>query len=287
MINLHFRKPSTNMMAKSHPLFVKFLLISVFLSNNLYALPTIFIEDWDTTPAVPDELRGWRNSGNGLGQLGHDGVNGFFFRTIEFSNPILFVGTSSSPDFSTWLNNDYVGNKDYRRLGVSRIAFDAIHNDIPGVTQSPSPRLSLLFAAAELVPDPNNPGVEAIPFIWTISDEGLDLNGGWQQLEFDIPFEETSPPDGWFVYPESDANWNLVMQQVDDIRICFCPFQIGLGGLLLSWDVGVDNFTVITGNVLEAQPVPGLNRFGIYASILLIGVLAIGWIKSNRLNLRT
>jgi len=265
---------------------VNFLLSSIFLSNNAFGISVFFIEDWDTTPAVPNELRGWKNAGNGLAQLGQRGVDDFFFRAIEQSNPVLFVGTSSSPDFSSWLSNDYVGDKKYRQLGVSRIAFEAIHNEVPFFPQASSFRMSLLFAAAELVPDPNNPGVDTIPFVWTISNERVDLNGGWKRLEFDIPIEETSPPDGWFVYPESDANWNLVMEQVDDIRICFCAYQIGLGGLLRAWDVGLDNFTVITGDLQKPQPVQSLNRFGIYVLTFLIGLVAIGCFLSNRLNAR-
>jgi len=57
---------------------VNFLLSSIFLSNNAFGISVFFIEDWDTTPAVPNELRGWKNAGNGLAQLGQRGVDDFF-----------------------------------------------------------------------------------------------------------------------------------------------------------------------------------------------------------------
>lgn len=263
------------------------LAIGILSLDQVYAQQgVLFLEDWDTTPELPNELRGWQNASNGLGALDFDEQNGSFFNSFSFGTPLLLIGTSSSPDFSTWLTNAYVGNKNYRELEVTSVKLDLVHRTVPFLIQNTGANISILFAAAELVDDPNVPGNQTIPFIWTVAENMLMRDESWHTFEFDIPYAATSPPDGWFVYPESDENWNLVMTQVDDIRICFCPFQIGIGGVPLSWDIGLDNFTVITSDPLDAQPVPSSSQFGIYVSILLIGLLGIGWFLSNRVNLQ-
>ncbi len=191
-----------------------------------------FVEDWDTTPTVPNDLRGWSF---GFG----DSVNPAGGNPDGYLNAAGLDTFAPSPSTDPGLVNTYVGDVDYAALEVTSIGVDVIVN---AVGFSAAERPLTLF----LINDngsPNDLG-DDIGVSFTGTDLIPEPGEGWRSFDFDIPSTSPTLPDGWVLRDFSGAtpafDWLDVIGDVDRVEFFygdpefFFIFQV--------WDTGIDNF---------------------------------------------
>ena len=231
---------------------------------------TLIVEDWDTTPEVPDQVRGW-GSVQGSAELESGLGTGNFARAQRITTIPNFLSVPIGNDPTTWFSNDFVGDKNYSSLGVRRVSFLARHDEVEFAIQVSAVPTSLLFASGKRVPDPADPTNMVLPFVWVISENQMTLDGGWTPFEFDIPSSSPTLPPGWRAFPDDPSTWNSVIADVDQISVVFFPFDIGIGGIPAVWENAIDNFVVEFGGV---ESVPSMSVLGFV--FLIAGVVFIG-----------
>ena len=254
---------------------IAFALLSVHLSQAVFSQEAVF-EDWDSTPAVPDGVRGW-GSVEGPAELESGLGTGSFARAqrIFILPNALTVPVGNDP--TTWFSNDYVGDKDYAALGVSKVSYLARHDEVMSTIQIQAVPTSFVLSSEEMVPDPADPSNMIFPLVWKISENEMALGGGWTQFEFEIPSQSPTLPAGWRAYPDEPSTWTSVISDVDQVGVVFAPFDIGIGGIQAVWENAIDNFTVEFGS---AEKVPAMSPVGLVA--MVFGMLAVGLVAASR-----
>lgn len=251
------------------------ILLSFHLSQAAFS-QSVVLEDWDSTPAVPDEVRGW-GSVEGPAELESGLGTGNFARArrIFILPNALTVPVGNDP--STWFSNDFVGDKDYAALGVSKVSYLARHDEVMSTIQIQAVPTSFVLSSEEMVPDPEDPSNTIFPLIWKVSDNEMTLGGGWTQFEFEIPSQSPALPPGWRAYPDEPSTWTSVISDVDQVGVVFTRFDIGIGGIQAVWENAIDDFTVEIG---EAQAVPVASCWAL--TILIVGLLGLGQLAAHR-----
>ena len=255
------------------------LLLGVCFSHDVCS-QTLAVEDWDSTPEITDQVRGW-GSVQGAAELESGLGTGNFARAERIASIPNFLSVPAGSDPALWFSNDFVGDRDYSGLGVDRVSFLARHDEVEFAIQVSAVPTSLLMVSGDPVPDPEDPTNMVLPFVWTISENQMILDGGWTLFEFEIPSSSPTLPQGWLAFPDDPSTWNSVIADVDQISVVFAPFDIGIGGIPAVWENAIDNFVVEAGGV---ESVPSMSIFGLVlliAGILLIGVLVS--IRSTKL----
>lgn len=180
-------------------------------------------------------------------------------------------------DPTTWFSNEYVGDKDYAALGVSKVSYLARHDEVMSTIQVQAVPTSFVLSSEEMVPDPADPSNMIFPLVWKISENEMTLGGGWTQFEFEIPSQSPTLPAGWRAYPDEPSTWTSVISDVDQVGVVFAPFDIGIGGIQAVWENAIDNFTVEFGS---AEEIPAMSPAGVM--VLLFGMLAVGLLSASR-----
>ncbi len=250
-------------------------VFSVHLSQAVFS-QSVFVEDWDSTPAVPDEVRGW-GSVEGAAELESGLGTGNFVRAQRIFIPPNALAVPFGNDPSTWFSNEYVGDKNYAQLEVAKVSFLARHDAVDGASQPPSLPASFVLVSGEMVPDPADPSEMIFPLVWVISENRMFLGDGWAEFQFDIPSNSETLPEGWQAYPDEPSTWASVISDVDQLGVVFGPFGIGVGGVPSIWENAIDNFTVEFG---RPRIVPSISNFGI--SLLIALVLGVGVLAARR-----
>lgn len=221
------------------------LVMSVFLGGCDCLLPSptgngpspagqAFYEDWDTTPATPDAMRGWTfflQSGFENHQASGGNPSGYI-RGQFLAAGVPFFGTRDG------LVKDYVENKDYQTLGIIGLLFDL--NVFENTLMATARQLSVVLRSDGGTPNDFSDDVS----VAYVSDTILPLPGsGWQSFQFAIPSQSETLPDGWkMLSSHPGANWLTVIRDVDQIEVTFGDPELVF--LLDDMTVGVDNFAV-------------------------------------------
>lgn len=251
------------------------IALSLHLSSETFS-QSVVIEDWDSTPQVPDEVRGW-GSVKGPAELESGLGTGNHARAQRAGTIPNFIRVPTGGDPSTWFSNEYVGDKDYAALDVTRVSFLARHDEVEFATQVAAVPTSLFLRSEELVPDPSNPTEMVLPFVWVVSENVMTLGGGWTVFQFDIPSGSVELPEGWRAFPDDPSTWSTVISDVDQVAIYFAPFEIGIGGIPSIWENAIDNFTVEFGS---AEEIPAMSLAGL--GVLLFGMMGVGLLVASR-----
>lgn len=194
-----------------------------------------FIEDFDTTPAVPDAQRGWTAS---VFAEAHHGAGGNPDGHLRADPVGIFI-----PQFRTeyGLVNDYVGDKNYAEVGISEIAFDFnLISQVGGATEVP---ITLMLVNDGGTPNDQNDDTAA----YYVSEQAPpQAGGGWVTYTFPIPSGEATLPDGWALYDMGGAvvpsiDWIDVITDVD--RIVIWRGQPDFFYLLGDFSFGIDNIS--------------------------------------------
>jgi hypothetical protein len=195
-----------------------------------------FVEDFDTTPAVPDAKRGWTAS---VFSESHQAVGGNPDGHLLAQPVGIFI-----PQFRTeyGLVNDYVGDKDYAEIGISQISFDFnLMSQAGGATQVP---ITLMLVTDGGTPYDQNDDTAA----YFVSQQDPPVaGGGWVTYTFPIPSGEDKLPDGWALYdmggaPVPGVDWIDVITDVD--RIVIWRGEPDWFYLLGDFAFGIDNITI-------------------------------------------
>ncbi len=249
--------------------------LSLLLASGAYS-QVIVVEDWDSTPEVPDQVRGW-GSVEGPAELESGLGTGNFARAQRIFIPPNALAVPFGNDPSTWFSNDYVGDKNYAELEVTKVSFLARHDAVDGASQPSSLPASFVLVSGEMVPDPADPSQMIFPLVWVISENRMFLGEGWAEFQFDIPTNSETLPEGWQAYPDEPSTWTSVISDVDQLGVVFGPFGIGVGGVPSVWENAIDNFTVEFG---RPQIVPSISTFGV--GLLIALILAVGIFAARR-----
>lgn len=205
---------------------------ALFLAGTAAGQITI-VEDWDTTPTVPNDLRGWSfGFGDTVNPVGGN-LNGYL-------NSVGLDTFAPTPSTDPGLVNDYVGDKDYAAMQVSSIGVDVIVN---AVDFSAGDRPLTLF----LLNDNGTPGNLGDDI--GVSFTGTDLipvpGEGWRSFEFDVPSDSGSLPPGWVLRDLSGGtptfDWADIITDVDRIEFFYGDPEFFF--IFQQWDTGLDNFT--------------------------------------------
>ncbi|MGV6852215.1 MAG: hypothetical protein ACWA5R_08560 [bacterium] len=246
-------------------------LVFVFLMccTTLQAYDLLFLEDWDSTPATSNALRGWTAGGGTYRDT--DPEHGGYLRVHNFL---------SHPSFRQvpGVIKPYAGNVDFQNLSVSRVCVDIILHAIDGEN---APACQGLTLGLE-----NDRGTPSSIDDWgAMTDIPIFLGragSGWKTACFDVPSQSGIVPPGWALLTPGgttevvppDASWNQSLSDVDWLQ-----FSIGqlisepCGTIEREWDFGFDNIAVYTGGP-NIVPVPALGRSAWL--ILLVLIMGVG-----------
>ena len=220
--------------------------LSVFLVNASPALMAgqcncQLVEDWNSTPAIPDDVRGWgSHRGSALleGGLG----TGSYARAQPTLSPPNYLGVPWQGDASQWFSNEFVGDKDYRSMRVSRIS------SLPNAHST-------------------GRGQDIPPRVWAVSENVMTLGGGWTSFDFLVPSQQVDLPSGWRAYPDQEQTWSQVITDVDRILIVFGRYEVDIGGAPFLWLNAVDDFKIeFCGSGMASVPTTS------YSALLCLSV---------------
>lgn len=240
----------------------------------------LYIEDWDATPAIPNDTRGWGNV-EGAATLEHNNETGHYAR----AQPVVILPNALSvpwqADPGEWISNEFVGNKDYQEIGVTGIHYLARHDEGPGsMFQVPSVQTSVMLVSSAEVPHPGQPGEMVLPRVWSVSDNRMHLGEGWTAFRFSLDSQSEQLPHGWNAYPDEPGTWAHVISDVDQIGVVFARYDVGIGGVLAFWNNALDNFTIERGgNEPVDVPIASNSSLALLAALLLI--LGLGALLSR------
>jgi hypothetical protein len=227
------------------------------------------IENWDTTAAIPDETRGWdRNAGPAIISSGLGTGNYATTGTIVFL-PELAIPSNQA--VNEGFSNQFVGNKNYEEMGVTKISYLARFDFSDSLVQSVP--TSVLLLSGEIVPDPLFPGQFVLPRIWRTSDNEMVRDAGWEEFEFPIDFTLNHLPEGWQAYPDTPETWDTVKRDVDQIIVIFNVYFYDIISLPNRWDVSLDNFEVQLGP--DPIAVPTAHSRALIVLAFLIGTIGV------------
>ena len=247
------------------------IVASGFLSPAVFS-QSVVTEDWDSTPAVPDQVRGW-GSVQGPAELESGLGTGNFARARRITILPNALTVPVGNDTSTWFSNEFVGDKNYAALGVPRVSFWARHDEVEFANQVAAIPTSFVLSSGEMVPDPADPTNMIFPLVWVVSENQMTLDGGWTAFEFEIPSGSPTLPAGWRAYPDEPSTWTSVISDVDQLGVVFTQFDIGIGGPQWVWENAIDNFALEFG---AAESVPAFSAKGV--SVLIAVMLGLGLI---------
>ncbi len=235
------------------------LVAAVAFCDPVFGL-TEFVEDWDTTPAVPNDQRGW-----------------VFADPLDFvsptgGNPDAYLRVNGldtfapSPSTTPGLQNLYAGDVDYASMQVVSIGVDVIvhSTDFP----SGGRPLSLL-----LINDNGTPANFSDDFaasfvgVTTVPEQGQ----GWRSFAFDIPSQSLSVPAGWTLLTLGGGtppfDWQDVITNVDRVEFFYGDPEFVF--IFQIWDTGIDNFRFAYEEGGDTA-VPAVPQWGIVVMVLAV-----------------
>ncbi len=238
--------------------------------NPLPGEQVLYHQDFTTTPALPDELRGWFQVFSGNGRLMPGGNPGNYLDSFIFDQvPASFAGTEPGVD------KPFVNGADYAALGVSRISYDLTRISSTGTFFSWGEGTCLGLAHFR-----NGDSTDPV-FAWSCQYKPHDPELAWNRYHFSIPRDQPALPDGWEIQFGNDQDWALILGHVDQVLISYSEYW-AQGGIPLLTALGLDNFVVYTGQPM-ATSVSTLGRNGVLLMIMLVLLagLAAGWPQRN------
>lgn len=258
------------------------LWFSTAFPGLVFASGQTVIEDWDSTPPIPDQVRGW-GSRAGAAQLESGLGTGNYARAqLEFIAPNA-ISVPWGNDAGDWLENDLVGDKDYSALGPVSISYFARHDIVAGFAQGSAIPTSIMLQSSTRVPSPLDPEGTVLPRIWTTSDNAMSLGEGWAEFEFYLPSQSATLPSGWRAWPNTEETWQQVISDVDQIAVIFAEYDIGIGGVLSAWDNAIDNFevTFFGERTIQVNTMSNITKGLLALSLLLTAFLGLRHAKGT------
>lgn len=159
------------------------------------------------------------------------------------------------PEFIPWAQTDMGGDSpfhgDYRARGVSSLLFDARTDGVEGGFCQP-PAVTQRQMSVELRNDGGTPGDESDD-CGVLANLGLipQVDEGYVTYELLIPSDSPTLPEGFAVSfagggcsgLSADEAWNLVMEDVSQVRICWeqCDFL----SIECIWKLSLDNVEIV------------------------------------------
>jgi hypothetical protein len=204
-----------------------FFIRSAVVLDTVPPGPQVFVEDFEDG----NNEAGW-SWGTGNEFLKFDGGHPDTFLMDDFV-------VSSGPGASTFpgVESEFTGN--YFERSVSSVGIDLKTFNVSGNIKARM--LSVLLINANGTPFDFDDdwgaffiGDKPVPQVIA----GPDGNNGWEEYEFDIPFDSRRVPDGWETFG-TFASWRDLMSDVSELMFYYGDPSVPQ--LFLTWSVGMDN----------------------------------------------
>ncbi len=198
-------------------------------------------------PAMADTITDTFEQGVNIGKWN---INGNFSIDAAGGNPGYWLHHPLADTFYPVVRNTgvspFVG--DFRAMGVTTIAFDAIlvARDAGNPTGWP---MSLLLRDTKGTPDPGDDD-----YAYYVGPQVPQIGEGWLHYDFAIPSDDVTPvPAGWSGGWAGDlenfrpgVDWNDVITNVDSVEIWWN--HPAFFAIFAQWNVGMDNIAITTAS---------------------------------------